>query len=347
LGFSASAGEERLQRRRREAFLDHQMIADDYLGGGPESPSDFNPYAVNRSSRVSRIWLAAPKTTDAVYLAPTSMPPGLSIDRVVGPRTLEGLQGNQALAALASTAVRAAALSASFILVNRAALELDVDPEEFDVIEPRLFRPRGGTAAPVLQFADHLVNGAGFCEALGAPDLGTGAPLIASLLRSSVVDEDEYPLDEFIRDDHERTCEQACYRCLLRYRNQPYHGLLDWRLGLAFLQVLADANYRCGLDGNFVGHALSTWPELVERDIWRIQRQFARVETRSLGRLWAVRFDGAGRWAIVAHPLWDPAAIDGVLLDSARALEGAPFVVVDSFNLARRPVTIRRAVMEG
>lgn len=347
LGFSAVAGEERLQRRRREVFLDDQMIADDYLGGAPDGPDEFNPYAVNRASRVNRIWLAAPKTTDAVYLAPTSVPRGLSVDRVVGARTLEGLQGDQALAALASTAVRAAALSASFILVSRAALELDVDPEEFDVIEPRLFRPRGGTAVPVLQFADHLVNGAGFCEALGAPDPATGAPLIASLLRSTVVDEDKYPLDEFTRDDHERTCEQACYRCLLRYRNQPYHGLLDWRLGLAFLQVLADANYRCGLDGSFVGHALRMWPELVERDIWRIERQFGRVETRSAGRIWAVRFDGARRWAIVAHPLWDPTTIDGVLLDSARALGGDPFVVVDSFNVARRPVTIRRAVMEG
>lgn len=347
LGFSAIAGEERLQRRRREAFLDDQMIADDYLGGVPNGPGDFNPYDVDRASPVSGIWLAAPKTTDAVYVAPTSVPRGLSVDRVIGARTLEGMRGDQALAALASTAVRAAALSASFILVNRAALELDVDPEEFDIIEPRLFRPKGGAAVPILQFADHLVNGAGFCEALGAPDPATGGPLIASLLRSALVDEDKYPLDEFLRGDHERTCEQACYRCLLRYRNQPYHGLLDWRLGLAFLHVLADASYQCGLDGTFGGPALRMWPDLVERDIWRIQRQFGRVETRSLGPLWAVRFDGAGRWAIVAHPLWDPSTIEGILLDAARALGGDPFVAVDSFNVARRPVTIRRAVMDG
>jgi len=72
------------------------------------------------------------------------------------------------------------ALSATFILVNRAALRLDVDPEEFDVIEPRLFRPAGGPALPLLQFADHLVNGAGFCDALAAIEPATGTPLIAS-----------------------------------------------------------------------------------------------------------------------------------------------------------------------
>ena len=77
------------------------------------------------------------------------MPPGLGIERVVGPRTLEGLSGAQILDALGRTSVRAAALSATFILVNRAALELDVDPEEFDVIEPRIFRPSGGVAVPV------------------------------------------------------------------------------------------------------------------------------------------------------------------------------------------------------
>jgi hypothetical protein len=282
-----------------------------------------------------------------MYVAPTLIPTGLSIERVVGPRTLEGLRGDQILDALGRTAVRAAALSATFILVNRAALELDVDPEEFDVIEPRLFRPAGGSAVPVLQFADHLVNGAGFCVALGAIDSTTGAPLVASLMMSALSDHGEYPLNEFLRNDHERTCEQSCYRCLLRYRNQPYHGLLDWRLGLTFLHALADGDYRCGLDGNFTSPALQTWPELVERDVWRLERQFARLQSKRVGSVWAVRFDGSPRWAVIAHPLWDSAILSGILFDAVNALGGDPFVVVDSFNVARRPVTIRRAVLEG
>ena len=89
LGFSAVAGEERLSRGRREAFVDAQMISEDVLGTS-DAPADFTPYVGQNAERVSRIWLAAPKTTDAIYLAPSTMPSGLSLERVVGPRALEG-----------------------------------------------------------------------------------------------------------------------------------------------------------------------------------------------------------------------------------------------------------------
>jgi hypothetical protein len=157
----------------------------------------------------------------------------------------------------------------------------------------------------------------------------------------------EYPLNEFLRDDHEHTCDQGCYRCLLRYRNQPYHGLLDWRLGLSFLSALASANYRCGLDDDFRSPALRSWPALVEKDVWRLERQFVRMQSKQVGSVWAVKFDGSPKWAIVAHPLWDQANPSGVLLKAVNSLGGDPFVIVDSFNLARRPVTIRRAILEG
>ena len=341
LGFSATYGEEGLTRGRREAVLTNQLVADEFLSGVPESPRDFRPRS--DGARVAGVWLAAPKTTDALYLAPTTMPEGLALDRVVGARSLAGLRGAEVLAALASTAVRAAAMSATFILVNRAALELDVDPEEFDIIEPRLFRPAGGAAVPLLEITDHLVNGAGFCTALAEPH---GAPRIEEFLLSTVRDVAKYPLDEFTRDHHEVRCEQACYACLLRYRNQPYHGILDWRLGLAFLGVLADSQFRCGLDGGFTGHSLSAWPGLVARDVDRLRRQFGRMEVRQCGSLVAFRFDDVPTWALVGHPLWETATTTGVLDEAARALGDDAFIVVDSFNVARRPIAIRRAMLD-
>ncbi len=66
LGFSAVAGEERFSRGRREAFVDAQMISEDVLGTS-DAPADFTPYVGQNAERVSRIWLAAPKTTDAMY----------------------------------------------------------------------------------------------------------------------------------------------------------------------------------------------------------------------------------------------------------------------------------------
>ena len=344
-GFSAKQGRERLSRRGQEAFLDSQWIADEFIGNST-GPDDFTAYTGDRQQQIDGVWLAAPKTTDALYIAPARMPRGLSLERVIGRRTLDGMMGRDVLQALASTSVRAAALSATFILVNKAALELDIDPEEFDVIEPRMFRPSGGAALPVLQIADNLVNGAGFCNALGTPHPETGAVLIASLLQQAVTDENEYPLNDFMRDNHEHACEHSCYRCLLRYRNQPFHGLLDWRLGLAFLEALNSEDFRCGLDGRFEGLALRMWPELVERDLRRLQRQFSAAEVRQIGSLRAVRFEKNTRWGVIAHPLWDPEELDGLLDEAVRMLDGEPFTIIDSFNLSRRPVTIRRALLD-
>jgi DEAD/DEAH box helicase domain-containing protein len=344
-GFTAVAGEEKLSRRGREAFLDAQWVDEEFVGE-QEGPYDFTPYTGDQQARVDGAWLAAPKTTDALYLSPIVMPHGLSLERVVGARSVEGLIGREVLEALATTSVRAAALSATFILVNKAALTLDIDPEEFDVIEPRMFRPAGGAAMPVLQIADHLVNGAGFCNALGRHDPATGTTLIASLLRAAVTNENEYPINDFIRDNHEHACEQACYGCLLRYRNQPFHGILDWRLGLAFLEALARQDFRCGLDGRFEGLALRMWPTLVERDIERVRRQFNETVLRRAGLLWAIRFGRDTRWALVAHPLWDREELDRCLGDAVAALNDEPFTIIDSFNLARRPITIRRALLD-
>jgi DEAD/DEAH box helicase domain-containing protein len=343
-GFNAISGEETL-RRRGTAFLDAQWISEEFAGQRA-GPSEFAPYTGDQQERVERIWLAAPKTTDALYLGPTQMPAGLSLERVVGRRNLDGLAGKQVIEALRSTSVRAAALSATFILVNKAALHLDIDPEEFDVIEPRVLRPAGGSALPILQIADHLVNGAGFCSELGKPDPTSGRALVARLLDEIVNDSGEYPIAELSRDDHEHDCEQACYRCLLRYRNQPYHGLLDWRLGLSFLKALADNNFRCGLDGEFGSLDLRTWRALVELDLERIKRQFTDVKVKQAGKLWAMRFSEQSPWGLIAHPLWDPSTPLGLMGEALAALGTDPFSVVDSFNLARRPVTIRRALLD-
>jgi hypothetical protein len=56
-------------------------------------------------------------------------------------------------------AARAAAISATHLLVQKAALKLDVAPDEFEALEPRLRHGR-----PMLQIADTLINGSGLCR---------------------------------------------------------------------------------------------------------------------------------------------------------------------------------------
>jgi hypothetical protein len=246
------------------------------------------------------------------------------------------------------TSVRAAAISAAFLLVNRAALELDIDPEEFDVLEPRIYRAANGKAVPLLQIADHLVNGAGFSERLVSAG-ASGRPLIAELISSIVREENRYPLSELLGSDavhdHPKECDQACYRCLQRYSNQSYHGLLDWRLGLAFLQLLDTPGWPCGLDGNFdESPALRDWGSLARRYVNDIAR-FSPVETMDAAGLPAFRITGARDWAVVVHPLWDTNAEEGVVGEAAdqieRATGGVP-TFVDTFELARRLVTARQ-----
>ena len=41
-------------------------------------------------------------------------------------------------------------------------------------------------------------------------------------------------------DGHRRTCSTSCTDCIRYYSNQGEHGLMDWRLGLDLLRVLAD-----------------------------------------------------------------------------------------------------------
>jgi hypothetical protein len=133
---------------------------------------------------------------------------------------------------------------------------------------------------------------------------------------------------------------------MLRFRNQPYHGLLDWRLGLAYLAALESSNFQCGLDNNFEAPYLRTWKTIVDRDVARVRREFGKVEEKEFAGLKAVRFDSRARWALIGHPLWDPSVPRGLLSEAILDLGGEPFAVVDSFNMARRPVTVRNALLD-
>jgi DEAD/DEAH box helicase domain-containing protein len=267
-------------------------------------------------------------------MAVSTVPQGLRLERVSG--------ANQV------TSVRAAALSATFIIVHRAALDLDVDPEEFDIVDPRVHMSNG-FAIPVLQITDHLVNGSGFCERLFMKD-GGGQPYVARMIKSAVMDANAFPLKEYrgTRDglDHAAQCDQSCYLCLQRYGNQSYHGLLDWRLGLSFLEALDNPHFYCGLDGNFAAsQSLLDWPALAYKHATDLVRNYRTGgDVKKIGRgekLTAFRFDrNRERWALVVHPLWDVENPSGILEEAIREL-GTPPEFSNTFELSRRQVSER------
>jgi DEAD/DEAH box helicase domain-containing protein len=289
------------------------------------------------------LWLAAPKTTDGLYLAPTCNPVGLALHRLPARSDVPTPVSERWLG------VRAAAISATYLVASRAALDLDIDPEEFDVLEPRVYGH--GLELPMLQITDHLINGAGFCRHL--VQASDGQSNIAALIASMLEDSKEFPLSELQKERH-ADCDTACYRCLLRYGNQSFHGLLDWPLGMVYLRAIVDPRFRCGLDGRFEDTpGLSVWPGVALRLASEMADRF-HGETTSFGSVPAFRIR-IGReltpWILVAHPLWEwdeatGPAVDGVLASAYElAIAGGDAPLCwDTFNLSRRQVLVRERI---
>ena len=310
--------------KTRHTRLAAQSIARDLV-----PPNGYQPDATVISR--DNVWLAAAKTTDSLFVAATRVQPGLRLERVSDDRVI--------------TSVRAAALSATFIMVHRAALDLDIDPEEFDIIDPRVYMANGASV-PVLQITDHLVNGSGFCERLEARD-ANGVPYVATMIRSAVRDAAAFPLKDYrgIKGgvNHAGQCRESCYLCLQRYGNQSYHGLLDWRLGLSFLEAIDDPDFRCGLDGNFdASPSLSDWRTLANVYATALVNNYqSNGEVREFGKLTAFRLDRKqDRWALVVHPLWDVDNPSGILAETIQQI-GSPPEFADTFELSRRQVVAR------
>jgi hypothetical protein len=268
--------------------------------------------------------LISKKETDALYLELLAFDNRLTLDRVARKGDFSHLP------------TRSAAISATQILVQKAALDLDVASDEFEALEPRL---RDGK--PMLQIADSLINGSGLCRRLGE-DRSDGAPHIVHLMHEILADGTKWPLVDFLRQDeegeHAARCQTSCYRCIQRYGNRSYHGLLDWRLGLAYLRALVVPGYTVGLDSK-------DW-DLPETKGWhtralalaeavagmRPNSLVAELHERSgLPSLRELQEDG--NVVLIVNPLW---RTDG---NFGSSLSGGTKVrFVDTFNLERRPL---------
>jgi Lhr-like helicase len=270
------------------------------------------------------IGLIAKKETDALYLELMDFDERLTLNRVAKRGENSHLP------------TRSAAISATQILVQKAALELDVSPEEFEALEPRLRNSR-----PMLQIADSLINGSGLCRRLG-DNRSDGVPNIVHVINQVINKSESWPLVDFTRvnreGDHAVRCQTSCYRCIQRYGNRSYHGLLDWRLGLAYLRALVTPGYSAGLDIRDQG--------LPENKGWH-ERAMALADTvagmrpdsfvaeihRPSGLPSLREKKVGGSVFLVINPLWRHDGEHG-----ARLANGAQVKFVDTFNLERRPL---------
>lgn len=255
--------------------------------------------------------IASPKTTDVLRIRPDDVPAGLSLD----PLTPGG-------------GVKAAYYSAAFILRAVVAERLQIAPDELDVCDVRQIDANGQAKVGEIVINDHLDNGSGFtrwlCREWATVVSETITPPTSQTLAAALV-----------ADSHRATCDSSCYNCLQNYRNMVYHGLLDWRLGLSLLRVLASATFSAGLDGDFSVPDLAGW---VER-AFAMRDEFCATfgcRPQDIGPLPGLEV--GGRLAVVTHPLWNRMAPAGLLAAAAASLPaGRQLLHVDTFNMLRRP----------
>lgn len=286
-------------------------------------------YRVTGQEKVTAC-LSSPKFTNSLQIGPLALNPNLRLlDMDIGVAVRKKRDASL-------TSVRAAAISATEIIVQRAAFDLDIAPEEFDALAPNIMSLQGKDARPYLQIADALPNGSGFCR-----HLLSGAKIpINGLLDSILNDSQAWPRNKVNAPDtdHRRTCKSSCYRCLQRYNNRNFHGLLDWRLGLSYLRSFVDPAYECGFDARYDQFEIEDWPETA-RQLAQNTSTFIpgnRVESlkgRSDIPIFSLNSQHT-RWGVVVHPLWNQRRL---FLDSGL---DETFVPIDSFELLRRPLHV-------
>lgn len=278
--------------------------------------------------------LASRKVTDCILFKPKRPVKGLRLDDL-------GRSPHQ-------TCIRSAAISAMSLIVDRASLHLDIAPEEFEIMEPQR-RIKNDFGVPVLQIADALANGGGFTDHLCSMNICSGKPLVELLINSMLNEPNSWPLVDFTLPEHLDNCDQSCYSCMSRFGNRQYHGLLDWRLGLAYLRALVDSNYRCGLDGDWSHPELRDWHDWVSVYLEQLkvsQPDLTFESIKSLGTYKVNIKSLPGKVIIITHPLWDIRKETlAVELDSFVKTVSEEVIFISSFDLARR--SFRSFVMKS
>ncbi|MDX2055670.1 MAG: DEAD/DEAH box helicase [Polyangiaceae bacterium] len=192
---------------------DHGHLWREFLDG-PDAP----PHLRNIANRPTNHYaLASRKNGEALLLEPRPMgdPNGFTF-------------------AIRDVAVRASMLSFGFLLRRAAAAFFDVSQSELRVGIRSIGAQNGAPPRVQVYLADALANGAGY---------------VRHLSERRILEE---VLGDMFRGEHSHTlegirnhftdpgcCAASCYLCLLSYENLRYHGLMDWRLAMDVVELVA------------------------------------------------------------------------------------------------------------
>lgn len=266
---------------------------------------------------IESIALAANKKTEVLRLAPAHIGWELDLDMFV-PKSSR------------TPGIKGAFYSAAFLLQRIVADRLDIDPTEIEVADLTRYITATGRYTAEIALTDALPNGSGFVRQL----FDNFEDYLQELLNGGVA-------NSFAEKVRTHVCLDSCTECLRVYRNMNYHGLLDWRLGLALLRVMADQNYKCGADNKFDFPELRNWQEFAENTARDFTQSF-NLGTRD-EQIELPNFKVGRKIVLVTHPFWklDDLREDNWLTEQiakATMQYGAQRVqFTDTFNLHRRP----------
>lgn len=282
---------------------------------------------VLKESGLEKIRLAAQKITNVFKIRPLVQYDGIELN----PFQYDTINGKNCLR-FSAQGVRAAYYTLSFILQRATAANLDIDPVEIDVVEPQ---KEGDFGQVVL--SDELMHGSGFVVHL-YEHFDEYIKYILEPKKGTL-------FHSIISEEHMKSCDSSCYECLSNYNNMPYHGLLDWRLGLALFRYMTDEEYKIGVDGNFNYPELQSWRQDTQFLLITLYDSFFREDDMLLESPRTLNEDGIlpyikvnGKYVIAVHPLWKSDVTNEILCETCSELgiNVSEAITVDSFNLLRR-----------
>ena len=192
--------------------------------------------------------------------------------------------GNNGVLDINQKAATAALVSFGEFVKLAAAVDLDVDPSEFQVGTQKYRTPNCVTQQ--IYVADSLENGAGYTQHLCNPDR-----LKELLERHYMAQKAEWHAEEHA------LCDKSCPDCLRSYNNRFLHGALDWRLALDIADLVL--GYELETD-RWLGAA----EDIGGRFIKLCNDESEGVFLEQAQKLLAVTRITPGISLILCHPLW-------------------------------------------
>jgi len=313
---------------------------DQWILNNLAQPVDKNGYVMNlrpssTQSEDEQIALASSKKTEILRIAPTSVPLELDLNMFSREADLPHIKAQ-------SNGVRSGYYSAAFLLQRILADKLDVDPTEIEIADISMKNLDDGTDRRIAEIilTDELPNGSGFVRYL----YNNFQNILTDTMNPP--DPNNY-LGKIHSHSHIGRCKDACYDCLKVYRNMNYHSLLDWRLGVAMMRVMNDANFVCGTDGNFNQYVeLRDWLAFATELRNSFAQSFHLTHLSEVNGLPIITKGRSQKNVImIVHPFWDLRNIREANwlaevkaeIDAYASSRSGTVSIIDTFNLHRRP----------